>query len=175
MTLLKSSGGKNRKKLSQSCQWRWSHSLRLLAFTAAYTAWFVPLNRSTWSSVLPKYQYSHPDIRHYCSSNVGSLHSIAMDMIHYSSPPGSKSFNKLKSVLQAHSNFFVDLGPPIFQQNGENMAALLEGYGLKRVSERPGENGFDTLLVETLFSSSTCPLESNACLLRGRILIQVII
>jgi len=109
----------------------------------------------------------------YCSSSSGSLRSIAIDMINYSSPQGSKSFNKLKHVLDLHSEFFVDLKPfDLFQRNQESMATLLEGYGLKRLYESPAEGRSNVLLVETQFSSSTCPLKRDDCATRGRILIQ---
>ena len=41
---------------------------------------------------------SNYDSPSYCN-NEGSLHQIALDMFHHSSPPGSASYTKLKHVL----------------------------------------------------------------------------
>ena len=40
----------------------------------------------------------------------GSLHQLALDMFNHSSPPGSMSYKKLKRVLDASSDFYIDMG-----------------------------------------------------------------
>ncbi len=124
-----------------------------------------PVSVSTMTSLPP----SKED---FCSSSVGSLHSIALDMINHSSTPGSNSYNKLKHVLDLSTRFYVDLGSDIFHQNEENMAMLLEGYGLIRIYHTPHESLNSLLLVETIYSSA-CSIENIECATRPRIIIQV--
>lgn len=108
----------------------------------------------------------------FCSSPEGSLHQIALDMFHHSSPPGSASHTKLKERLQAHSQFYIDLQGGIFAENQRNMASMLEGYGLTRLEKRPPKEWINVTLVETPMMKGVCPLKEVECQNRSRILIQ---
>lgn len=147
-------------------------SVMALAAVSLVTRFYV-FERSPSSSVsVSTVSSSHPVKEDYCSSSVGSLHSIALDMINHSSPHGSNSYNKLKHVLDLSTGFYINLWPPIFQQNEENIAALLEGYGLTRTHHTPPKSSDGFLLVETIYSSA-CSIEKIECATRPRILIQV--
>ena len=112
----------------------------------------------------------------FCSSPEGSLHQLALDMFHHSSPPGSPSYQKLRHVLDnGHQLFFIDLGAPIFSPIQVSMASMLEGYGLTRIRERPTNDTSSTItLVETQFTNSPCPIHAPAreCQDRFRIYLQ---
>jgi len=112
----------------------------------------------------------------FCSSPEGSLHQLALDMFHHSSPPGSPSYQKLRHVLDSgHQLFFIDLGAPIFSPIQVSMASMLEGYGLTRIRERPTNDTSSTItLVETQFTNSPCPIHAPAreCQDRFRIYLQ---
>ena len=108
----------------------------------------------------------------FCSSPEGSLHQLALDMLKYSSPPGSASHTKLKEILQAHSYFYIELPHNIFTENQKNMAHMLEGFGLSRLERRPPKEWANYTLVETPLDKGLCPIEEVDCKNRSRILIQ---
>mmetsp|Transcript_21760 Transcript_21760/g.23356 ORF Transcript_21760/g.23356 Transcript_21760/m.23356 type:complete len:493 (+) Transcript_21760:46-1524(+) len=110
----------------------------------------------------------------FCSSSEGSLHQIALDMFHHSSPPGSLSLMKLKEVLQSNSHFYITFPDAIFTNNQENIASMLEGYGLTRLDERPPKEWTNVTLVEVAIftKGGVCPLVEAGCLNRSRIIIQ---
>ena len=108
----------------------------------------------------------------FCSSPEGSLHQIALDMLHHSSPPGSASHTKLNGVLRAHSHFYIDFKGAIFRENQRNVASMLEGYGLTRLEQRPPREWTNVTLVETAIMAGVCPLAEAECRNRSRILVQ---
>ena len=121
----------------------------------------------------------------FCSSPEGSLHQIALDMFQHSSPLGSPSHNKLKTVLHAQLYFYIDLRgggaivnlnqrnmAKMFKMNQRNMAKMLEGYGLTRLEQRPPKDWTNVTLVETPIMDTVCPLKEVDCRNRTRILIQ---
>ena len=108
----------------------------------------------------------------FCSNSKGSLHQIALDMFHHSSPPGSLSHMKLKEVLQSNSLFYMTFPGAIFTNNQENIASMLEGYGLTRLDERPPKEWTNVTLVELAITNGVCPLVEAGCLNRSRIIIQ---
>ncbi|CAB9526536.1 expressed unknown protein [Seminavis robusta] len=60
-----------------------------------------------------------------------SLHQMCLDMIAFSSPPGSPSYNKMQNVLGKAKSYKVHLaGKGIYESNEANIRAMLEGYGL---------------------------------------------
>ncbi|CAB9526535.1 expressed unknown protein [Seminavis robusta] len=59
-----------------------------------------------------------------------SLHQMCLDMIAFSSPKGSPSYNKLQKVLGQAKSYKVKLGGVIFRDNEANIENMLKGYGL---------------------------------------------
>mmetsp|Transcript_29690 Transcript_29690/g.62511 ORF Transcript_29690/g.62511 Transcript_29690/m.62511 type:complete len:409 (+) Transcript_29690:119-1345(+) len=108
-----------------------------------------------------------------CFSN-GSLHELALDMFHYSSPPGSKSYTKLKRVLDSNTEFYIDLGGDkgIFTRNTESITRMLRGYGLQKARRVPSYQNNNVTLVETLFTRSPCTIGDEKCRNVPRIFIQ---
>ena len=117
------------------------------------------------------FHYTNVDSTPFCSSDEASLHHIALDMFHNSSPPGSLSYKKFKHVLGINHVFYIDLGPKIFIQNQESIAKMLEGYGLQRITSKPARLS-EVTLVETMWSESTCPIGESQCRNHSRIHIQ---
>lgn len=78
--------------------------------------------------------------------------SLAVQMVQYSSPKGSRSFEKMKRILSNHQHFLVDLGGSqgVFDSVAMNIVTMLEGYGLEHVNS--SETSEDVLIVHTLFS-----------------------
>ncbi|KAL7524617.1 hypothetical protein ACHAWF_001022, partial [Thalassiosira exigua] len=115
------------------------------------------------------------DADRYCHAE-GSLHRLAVDMVRRSSPPGSPSHRKFRRVLDANSEFYVDLGGArgIFVQNQRGVARMMRGYGLTQARERPPSGPSNVTLVETLFTSEKgpCPLRSDECRAQARAFVQ---
>ena len=70
---------------------------------------------------------------------------MALDMVQHSSPPDSKSYQKLYNLLHHYTRFFVDIqaGNGIFEDVTKNMATMMAGYGLTRV---PAHNTYDNTI-----------------------------
>lgn len=74
---------------------------------------------------------SKQQLSEFCQGN-GSLHEIAMEMSRFSSPPGSASYNKTHNILRNSEYFHIELpARGIFVNVAENMATLLQGFGLQ--------------------------------------------
>lgn len=115
------------------------------------------VNGTTTASATNTNNYDAPS---YCDHE-GSLHQIALDMFHHSSPPGSASYNKLKHVLGLSEFFYTSLGAPIFSKNEHMLKKMLEGMGLVHVDMKSlgGMVGkTEVILVETYKTQSSCPL-----------------
>ena len=106
----------------------------------------------------------------YCSTD-GSLDQLARNMLNFSSPAGSPSYTKMKRVLDARREFYLDMHDGIFGANAALIARALMGYGLTQ-SAVPPANPDDFLLVEVMFSHSACPLSDGKCSGQPRIFIQ---
>ena len=55
------------------------------------------------------YSIHDPYPTEYCAT-YGSLHQLALDMFHHSSPKDSPSYNKLKHVISMNPKFCINLG-----------------------------------------------------------------
>lgn len=114
----------------------------------------------------------------FCEGN-GSLHHIATDMLHYSSPPGSSSYIKLKHILGTTSHFYIKTpNDGFFTHTTQSYVRMLRGYGLERCHRktlcvRDGLNS-SVILIDTFSwnSDSLCPLKEPRCLNQPRIYIQ---
>mmetsp|Transcript_36107 Transcript_36107/g.86078 ORF Transcript_36107/g.86078 Transcript_36107/m.86078 type:complete len:454 (-) Transcript_36107:6-1367(-) len=108
----------------------------------------------------------------YCM-NEGSLHQLAKDMLHRSSPIG---LEKLKHVLNSNRDFFIDSGKGselgIFFMVERCIARMLEGYGLNQVKQTPPSSSANMTLVETFVTKSVCSILSPRCRDVSRIFIQ---
>ena len=112
------------------------------------------VNGTTTASATNTNNYDAPS---YCDHE-GSLHQIALDMFHHSSPPGSASYNKLKHVLGLSEFFYISLGAPIFSKNEHMLKKMLEGMGLVHVDMKSlgGMVGkTEVILVETYKTQSS--------------------
>jgi hypothetical protein len=69
----------------------------------------------------------------FCATT-GSLHNLTFQMANYSSPVGSPSYLKMQHILRISSRFHVNSRDEIFESVEQNMAAMLESYGLTRLS-----------------------------------------
>ena len=162
----------------------WYSSLSLSSAIDTNTTWFSTMTTGMTTSSQTMKDASDDVL--FCQQE-GSLHQIALDMIQFSSPPGSPSRKKLKHVLDQNSAFYISLGPIIFRPMEESLAAMLEGYGMTRVTTPPAlindtHNDAHITVVETAFSravpdpvcSSTTTIDgnSNTCRNRTRILVQ---
>jgi len=122
------------------------------------------------------YDFSQTSVQNdsssFCSSKKGSLHEIALEMVYHSSPPGSPSYDKLQQVLNQNSQFYIDLGPPIFLSNQGIISTMLEGYGLHGVMDSPSRHQTNVTLIETVWTKSTCPITDATCRNHARIVLQ---
>jgi len=118
-------------------------------------------------------------IEHYNNSSIVfpraahcSLHQVALEMVHFSSPPGSASYRKLNHVLSLNEKFHISLGPTIFSTTERSVARMLQGYGLRQAELSPAPSDHNVTLVETKWSKSRCPITDRDCRHQGRIIIQ---
>ncbi|CAJ1951948.1 unnamed protein product [Cylindrotheca closterium] len=109
----------------------------------------------------------------FCFTEKGSLHSIALDMFRHSSPPGSRSFRKLRHVLHRNPSFHINFPRKIFKSNQESLTSMFTSNGLmQETTDIPTEsNCSDITLVETLLHSH-CPIQNPNFVDAGRIIIQ---
>ena len=133
------------------------------------------VNATSSASNANKMSTTNNDDR-YCFTK-GSLHQLAIDTFYQFSPPNSKSYNKMKHVLDINPAFYIDMGGGrgIFTKNEEMIARMLRGYGLKQVprpSSNASTNQTKVLFVETIFTQSPCSIGAEHCRNHPRILLQ---
>jgi hypothetical protein len=102
----------------------------------------------------------------YCMK-LGLLNEIVFDMVDYSSPQGSMSYNKLHRILNQASSFYVNLGVPIFDDVAKNVATMLKGYGLQQETSPMNRN--DVIHIEASVKPRSV---ADGCTESPRIVIQ---
>lgn len=117
------------------------------------------------TSVEVEKTYNGADLE-YCQTK-GSLNEIVYKMANHSSPPGSASHMKLKRILDNANGFYIYLMIAIFQNVSDNIANMLEGYGLQKTSS----SGHDVIRVETTVRPKKC-MGANCTTDAPRIVIQ---
>jgi len=105
-------------------------------------------------------------LQEYCKTE-GSLNEIVFKMANHSSPPDSASFNKLKRILNGANSFHIYLMISIFRSVKENIATMLQGYGL--AYEDTAVDRDDVIRVETTVRPRRCV---GNCSVMPRIVIQ---
>lgn len=165
------------QQLIEELQWRES----LPGGEAAHnnTEWFAKM-KSNMTEVLSKdgvgSSQSHPT-ETYCEGK-GSLHQIALDLMNYSSPRGSPSYNKFKNILDSAFHFYIEKPGDFFTHTTQSIARMLEGYGHKRCDKKSSclqDGANDSVILVDTFSwrpKSPCPLKKSECLNQPRIYIQ---
>ena len=105
----------------------------------------------------------------YCQG-AGSLHQVALDMIGHSSPHGSHSYSTFHHVLQKNPFFYVNMGDG-FEENENNVVAMLKGFALERAHNWTTEDS-DMTLVDVASRTSLCPIDLDHCFNQTRNIIQ---
>ena len=108
----------------------------------------------------------------YCV-NEGSLHQIALDMFQLSSPVGSASYNKFLHVLQQNPTFFTSIGKDnIFAEIENNVVAMLQGFGLKRLENWTSSATLVDVAPDVGLGRAVCDIGYRRCLNQTRLLVQ---
>jgi hypothetical protein len=109
----------------------------------------------------------------YCRTH-GSLHNMALRMAKFSSPPGSDSYNKMLHIMRRATRFQIRLdgAGSIFWDVAKNLAAMMEGFGLKQ-EQYDVSSGKDSgvVLIETVYSTSIL-CDEESCDNSSRIIVQ---
>jgi hypothetical protein len=103
-------------------------------------------------------------------------------MANYSSPVGSHSYLKMQHILRISSRFHINSRDEIFDSVEQNMAAMLESYGLTRLSNSTVnttiEDVQDIIRIEISYhgakkeGSGTCVGNASRCQQMPRIILQ---
>lgn len=127
---------------------------------------------SSFSSLLPSSKDNkNKDDATFCQQE-GSLHQIALDMIHYSSPRGSASYQKLQHIVQQNPTFFLEVKVPILTEVEQNIARLLQGFDLEQTTSPPSNTETNVTLIQNAWGSKLCNLVKPECRNTTRIILQ---
>jgi len=100
------------------------------------------------------------DDQAYCNST-GSFHQIALRMANYSSPPGSRSYEKASKIFHSVTHYQMRLNTikyGIFEEIHGHLSEMLKGFGLKiiynlRSSRQKPVNYTLTVQVESVMDA----------------------
>jgi hypothetical protein len=117
----------------------------------------------------------------FCTTT-GSLHNLTFQMANYSSPVGSPSYLKMQHILRISSRFHINSRDEIFERVEQNMADMLESYGLTRLLNSTInttiEDPQDIIRIEMSYhgakkeGSGTCVGNASRCQQMPRIILQ---
>lgn len=83
-----------------------------------------------------------------------SMHQMAVNMVHLSSPKNSSAWTKSRNLLSKYGRFhvFLDSNNKLFEDTTKNVVTMLEGYGLQQIPEPiivcSAESAKTTIIVE---------------------------